>query len=140
MKHYFVNTGIDLAFKLVLMNERFPVDTIARILDFKTEYVERLLRILERRKMVRMKYKIFGGTEVMVNNGHEEVLEGMTKMKVLDWMIECPKKGRVVMFKVSCQNCRYFKDVEGEITNKRGCFEFRPEHVVCAWKEKPDAM
>lgn len=68
--NYELKTGVDLAFKLVLMNQRMPVRTIAKILDFKLDYTKRLLGMLERKKMVRMNYKLFGETEVMINNGH----------------------------------------------------------------------
>jgi hypothetical protein len=140
MSECFINTGIDLAFKLVLMNGKLPVSTIARILDFNLQYTERLLGILERKKMIKMNYRLFGETEVMVNNGHEEVFHGMKKMKVFDWMIHCPEKERGVMFRVSCQNCKHFQDIEGKIVNEKGNFDFRPESVVCGWKEKADAM
>jgi hypothetical protein len=136
-----IRTGVDLAFKLVVMNERLPVTTIARILDFRTEYTKKLLGVLERKKMLKMKYKIFGETEVMSIKGHkEEAVNGMRKIKVFDWVIDCPKDNKYVMFRASCQNCSHFKDVEGQMLNKSGCFEFRPDGVVCGWNEKPDAM
>ncbi len=135
-----LNTGIDLAFKLVLMNGKLPVGVVARATNLGKRCTERLFEILERKKMVKMRYKIFGETEIMTNNGHEEVKEGMKKVRISDWIVECPRLGRSVMFKTSCQNCRYLRDVNGDMCMKGGNFEFRPENVVCAWKEKPDAM
>ena len=140
-QNYEIKTGVDLAFKLVLLNKRMPVSTIARILDFKQQYTERLLGILEKKKMVRINYKLFGEPEVMINNGHEaDVMNEMEKTEVFDWTINCPKENRCVMFRVSCQNCKHFKDIEGQMTKKRGGFDFKPENVVCGWCEKAKAM
>ncbi|MCD6590699.1 MAG: hypothetical protein J7K72_01870 [Candidatus Aenigmarchaeota archaeon] len=133
MKNNLVNTGIDLAFKLVLMNKRLPVSTVARVLNLNKKYVERLFEILEKRKMLRMKYKIFGETEVMVN-GYGYVNGPTERMRVFDWVVECPKKRTSVRFKTSCQNCKYLKDVEGKILNNGDGLEFRPENVICSWR------
>ena len=135
-----VKTGVDLAFKLVLLNKRMPVSTIARILDFNQKYTERMLGILERKKMVKMNYKLFREPEVMVNNGHEDLLDEISKIGASEWMITCPKDERGVMFTTSCQNCKHFMDVKGQLTKKRGGFHFKPENVVCGWCKKPEAM
>ncbi len=132
--NYELKTGVDLAFKLVLMNQRVPVRTVAKILDFKLDYTKKLLGMLERKKMGRMNYKPFGETEVMINNGHAiEEMIGMNRMKVFDWMINCPREERGVMFRVSCQNCEHFKDLDGKILKGKEGYDFRPEHVLCGW-------
>lgn len=138
MNEQIVNTGVDLAFKLVLMNERLPVTTVARVLDLKTKYVERLFDTLERKNMVKMRYRFLKEPEVMIKR-RSEVPMSMKRLKVFDWVIECPQRGRGVMFKVSCLNCGHFKDVEGKFSSRKGQYEFRPENVICTW-EKQDAM
>ena len=135
----FVNTGVDLAFKLVLMNRRINVSTVAKILDLNVKYVEGLFDTLERKNMVKLNYRLFREPEVMVNEKHEEVLGNMKRVKVFDWIIECPEKQRGVMFKTTCLSCRHFKDVEGKFKNEKGNYDFRPENIVCKW-EIPDAM
>lgn len=135
-----MRTGVDLAFKLVLMNEKMPVSTIARILDFKTEYTKRMLGLLERKKLVRLNYKLFRETEVMVARKKQHEVDDMKKVKVSDWIIECPMEKKGVMFRASCQNCAHFRDIDGQMVKMTEGFEFRPEGVVCGWTEKPDAM
>ena len=134
-----VDTGVDLAFKLILLNQRMTLKNLAKILRLDPKSIEVWCGTLEKKKMIRMNYKVFGETEVLSNNGHSGEVRGMKRVKVMDWAVSCPKKSKNVMFLKNCQGCKHLKNIEGELIHSNPSYEFRPENVVCSWKNLKNA-
>lgn len=158
-----LETGVDVAYKLILMNGKIGLKELADAMKVDPKHVEVWGKMLSRRKLIKVRYPMFGKPFLMKPDYDDEFrpyserhpveienqkldafiekpAETTNSVMIKDWVVDCPKaNGTPVTFNRDCISCPHFNTVAGSIIQgKDDKQEFKAKGVMCTYKKSDE--
>jgi hypothetical protein len=159
-----LETGVDVAYKLILMNGKMSVGQLADAMKVDPRHVEVWGKMLSRRKLIKVRYPMFGKPFLMKPDYDDEFRpyserhpvdvqnqaldafiersETSKKVMIKDWVVDCPKaNGQPVTFNRDCMSCPHFNTVAGSMLHRgdeKEGKEFKAKGVMCTYRKSDE--
>ncbi len=160
-----LETGVDVAYKLILMNGKMSVRQLADAMKVDPRHVEVWAKMLSRRKLIKVRYPMFGKPFLMKPDYDDEFRpyserhpvdiqnqkldafiekpsEPTKSVMIKDWVVDCPKaNGTPVTFNRDCISCVHFNTVAGSMLHrgdKKEGKEFNAKGVMCTYRKSDE--
>lgn len=165
MENAILETGVDVAYKLILMNGKMGVKELADAMKVEPDRIEIWAKMLSKKKLIKVRYPMFGKPFLMKPDYDDEFrpyserhpieaesqkldafiekpAEESNKVTIKDWVVDCPKaNGHPVTFNGDCISCPHFNTVAGSMLQqkdkkKENGHEFKAKGIMCTYKKR----
>jgi hypothetical protein len=163
MEKAILETGVDVAYKLILMNGKIGLRELASAMKVDADKVEVWAKMLSRKKLIKVRYPMFGKPFLMKPDYDDEFRpyserhpveienqkldafierprEQSKSVMIKDWVVDCPKaNGTPVTFNRDCISCVHFNTVAGSmLQTKEEKQEFKAKGVMCTYRKSDE--